>query len=215
MTMFVHSVLGKLRNALLILPLAWLVAGCESTQPPATTRPTGSTPAPQAGGTNENRSPDLLSPGNKITITFSETSSPPPPHEETIREDGRISPPHVGDVVAAGKTAGELQQELHKLYVPTYFKRLTVTVKTEQRFFTVTGEVRTPSLQPYMGEMTVLKGVAAAGGFTDFAKKSKVVVFRTGKAKGIPVDCAKAQNDPSFDIPIYPGDLIRVPRRIW
>lgn len=203
------SKFGSLAWALL---LAFATSGCETTgvqpppPPPALTVP---------GGTNTASSPDLLQPGYKITITFSETPSPPPAHEETIREDGKITPPLVGTVMAAGKKAGELQEELHKLYVPGYFKRLTVTVKTESRFFTVDGEVRAPSLQAYIGEMTVTKGIASAGGFTDFAKKNKVHVIRAGQEKPIIVDCNEARANPKLDIPIYPGDRIWVPRRYF
>ncbi len=198
-------------GGLLVLLVVAAGSGCVSSDPVP--------PPPQPGVTGPGvESPtytDKLSPGNKITINFSETSNPPLPHEETIREDGMITPPLVGAVKATGKSTGELQSELLALYVPKYFKRLTVTVTSEARFFTVDGEVRAAGLQTYIGEMTALKGISSAGGFTDFAKKSKVHVIRPGRDKPIIVDCDKGQRDPKYDIPIYPGDRIYVPRRIW
>jgi polysaccharide export outer membrane protein len=194
----------------LVLLSVLVLSGCETVETTPPPPPSGLIPQ---GGKSAESSPDLIRSGNKVTITFSETATPPPPHEETVREDGKITPPLIGSVVAAGKLAGELQDELHKLYVPSFYKRLTVTVRTDNRFYSVDGEVRTPSLQPYVGEMTLLKGIASAGGFTDFAKKWKVHVIRPGRDKPIVVDCDRAQRDPKLDIPIFPQDRIWVPRR--
>ena len=117
-------------------------------------------------------------------------------------------------LVAAGKKIGELEQELHSRYVPKYFRRLTVTILSDTRYFTVSGQVRKENIIPYRGELTLLEGIAAAGGFTDFAKKTKVQVTR---ANGdiFHVNCNDAQKNPQLDLPIYPGDQIFVPRRLW
>lgn len=171
--------------------------------------------APDAGTTvPAPPSPDLLRAGDKISINYADIPSPPEPHEETIREDGSITPPLIGRVMAAGKTAGTLQQEIYNLYVPKYFRRLTVTVKTESRFYSVSGQVKNPSLQPYIGEMTVLKAIASAGDFTDFANKRNVELTRANMEKFV-IDCERAQRDPKLDLPVYPGDKILVHRRLW
>lgn len=158
-------------------------------------------------------SPDLLRSGDKLTIAYADIPGAMEPHEETIREDGTITLPLIGTVTAAGKTAGALQQEIHTLYVPKYYRRLTVTVKTESRFYSVQGDVKNPSLQPYIGEMTVLKAIASAGDFTDFANKTKVKLRRTNGQEFI-VDCERAMRDSSLDLPVYAGDQIFVPRRL-
>lgn len=79
----------------------------------------------------------------------------------------------MGSIQAAGKTAGQLQRELQEAYVPKLYRRLTVTVLTENRVFFVDGEVRQPGRLVYTGELTVLKAVASAGGFTDFAARTR------------------------------------------
>lgn len=72
-----------------------------------------------------------------------------------------------------------------------------------------------PSRHPYLGEMTLLKAIASAGDFTDFANKKKVEITRANGQK-LRVNCVKAQANPDkFDVPIYPEDAIFVPRRIW
>jgi protein involved in polysaccharide export with SLBB domain len=153
--------------------------------------------------------------GDQVTVNFLSLNGDPnvlPPHNERIREDGTITLSLVGSVVAVGKTAGELQKEIHRLYVPTYFPELTVTVQGETTYFYVDGEVRSPGQKEYPGEMTIVKAISVAGGFTDFAKKTNVRLARGGHTQVINVD--KAQSDPRYDVPVYPGDKIFVKRRL-
>ncbi|MCX8108287.1 MAG: SLBB domain-containing protein, partial [Verrucomicrobiae bacterium] len=67
----------------------------------------------------------------------------------------------------------------------------------------------------YTGEMTVLKAISTAGGFTEFAKRNRVEVTRASGGKPVVVDCVKALKNPRLDIPIYPGDRIFVHKRVW
>ena len=203
------------------------LSGCGTPQyafsgpdPAGVASPTGSTPvsvpAPSDSASSSNSlGADWLSPGNKITITYSGIINAPPKHEEKVREDGYISPPLLGrPVMAAGKTIGQLQEELQKLYVPDYFTRaLTVTVATEERWFFVGGDVRNPNRYLYSGQMTVLKAVQTAGGFTEFAKRTRVQITRADGRKETPVNCDKAVRNPKLDLAIFPGDQIFVDRR--
>jgi len=160
--------------------------------------------------------PDTLRVGDEITIEFRGVPNPPEKHAERVKEDGTIKPPMIdreGSVQAAGVTRLQLEQELQKRY-SKYYKGLTVTVHTENRVFYVNGEVRAPSRYPYAGEMSVLKAVTTAGGFTDFARKSKVqLVHPDGKKTTI--NCVAAQRDPKLDLPVRPDDVIFVPRRYF
>jgi len=161
-------------------------------------------------------SPDRLQPGDKITITYSgNPNAPERKHEDKVREDGYISPPLLSrPVKASDKTVGELQEELHGLYVPALFRSLTITVATEERWFYVGGEVKTPNRFLYSGEMTVLRAIQAAGDFTPFSRRTKVQLIRAnGKMETI--NCDKARKNPKkLDLPVYPGDSINVPSRI-
>jgi polysaccharide export outer membrane protein len=129
-----------------------------------------------------------------------------------IQGDGTITLPLIGSVTAVGKTEGELQKQIHDLYVPKYYQNLTVTVKGEVTYFYVDGEVQQRGQKEYPGQMTIVKAIAAAGGFTDFAKETKVRLTR-GKHTEI-INVKKAIRDPRYDVPVYPGDNIVVPRRI-
>jgi polysaccharide export outer membrane protein len=157
---------------------------------------------------------DQIQPGVKLTIIFSGIPVPPPKHEEKVREDGYISPPLLGRVMAAGKTVGKLQEDLQNLYVPAYFTRaLTVTVLIEERWFYVGGEVKNANRYIYSGEVTVLKAIQAAGDFTPFANRRKVKVIR-GNGKTETVNYDKALKNPKLDLPVYPGDQVIVPIRL-
>ncbi len=160
-------------------------------------------------------STDSLEPGNQITITFSGLSTIPIPYGCRIREDGTISPPYLKHpVTAAGKTVGELERELEQAYVPDIYKTINVTIKTADRFFYVGGEVRQPSRQIFIGRITVTQAIQSAGDFTDFADQREVRVIRANGKVDI-VDCRAALDDPTKDLPVYPGDNIVVERRLF
>ena len=206
---FVDSLMKYVCRGLLVATVL-MAAGCETTR-------TG--PVNPVAGTNEVpltvNSTDSLEPGNQITITFSGLSTIPIPYSCRIREDGTISPPYLkAPIIAAGKTIGELERELEKEYVPAIYKTINVTIRTADRFFYVGGEVRQPSRQIFIGRITVTQAIQSAGDFTDFADQREVRVIRaTGKVDII--DCKAALDDPTRDLPVYPGDNIVVGRRLF
>ena len=155
--------------------------------------------------------------GDLVTIGFNclsgATTDCLPIHQERVHEDGNITLSLIGSVSALNKTTGELQKEIHDRYVPKYFPELTVTVAGESTFFYVDGEVVNRGQKEYPGEMTVVKAISMAGGFTDFAKKTKVRLTRGGHSEII--NAQKAIKDPQYDVPVYPGDKIFVYRRLF
>jgi protein involved in polysaccharide export with SLBB domain len=149
--------------------------------------------------------------GDTVTVVFSGLPTDLPAHMETIKEDGDITLDFVGKIQAVGKTAGELQNEIHDLYVPKLFTHLTVTVNTGDRVYYVRGEVKGPGRQLYVGETTVSKAITSAGDFTDFADHSKVWLIHNGKR--IRVDCDRVFEGKDPDPAVYPNDQIEVARR--
>jgi len=163
-----------------------------------------------------NLEPEVLRVGDSLTVTFIDTPNVIPPFQEKIKEDGTITLTLNQSFRADGKTRGDLEKEIRARYVPDYFKYLTVTVTPDvsTRWYYLDGEVKTPSRQIYNSRTTVLKAIASAGGFTDFANKKKVKLTRVdGRTQT--VNCVKALDKPSLDPEVYPGDKIHVPRRIW
>ena len=161
---------------------------------------------------------DIIRPGETVKIGFhdapaGETSLTSAGTEFPVRADGTINMPLIGSIKAAGKKYGELEAELQKLYVPKYFRALTLVIKPGERFYTVAGEVKSEGRQLYLGETTVLRAISSCGGFNDYANRKKVKINRANGQTEI-VDCRKAANDPKYDRPICPGDHIVVPRSL-
>lgn len=211
MKSFLSAPVKQAARRVLFLVGALFLAGC------ATNHPTNSVPAADGHRSASERpweNPDALRVGELIVIEFSGVSDPPPRHEERIKTDGHVTLPSIGPVQAAGLTRGALEKAIHDKYVPNYYRQLTVIVRNEGRFFYVKGQVNNPGQFPYLKEMTVLKAVAVAGDFTDFAKKTRVVVTRADGRK-FTVNCIKAQGDSRLDLPIFPDDTIEVPRRYF
>jgi polysaccharide export outer membrane protein len=155
--------------------------------------------------------------GDTVTVVFS--GLPPDanmePHEEPIKDDGTLTLPDVGRVKAAGKTPGELQDAIHDLYVPHYYRHLTITVKTTgDRVYYVRGEVKTPGRQMYVGQITVTKAITSAGDFTDFANRKKVSLIRAN-GQHFHINCIRILDGRDPDPPVYPGDQIEVTRSIF
>jgi polysaccharide export outer membrane protein len=198
------------------LSLAGLMfAGCSSPSDEALFSDMPSPPAvtglPGAGGSAADVARFHV--GDAIIVSLSGLPEPYEPHKEPIKEDGTITMPDIGKIQAAGKTAGELQNEIHDFYVPRFYTHLTVTVDIGDRVYYVSGEVKTPGRQLYLGETSVAKAIASAGDFTDFANKRKVWLIRAGQRTKVNVTRVLAGKD--ADPPVYPGDQITVPRRIW
>jgi polysaccharide export outer membrane protein len=97
-----------------------------------------------------------------------------------VRPDGKVSLPLVGEIQATGRTALELQAEVTaKLLVYISDPVVSVIVKEiNSPKISVFGEVRWPDVFPIKQRMTVLNAIALAGGFTEFAKRDRVIVIR-------------------------------------
>ena len=132
---------------------------------------------------------------------------------ERIRDDGTVLLILSVKVHAEGKTVSQLQDAIHDAYVPKYYKSLTVSVKSEERFYYVGGEVRSPNRFPYTGEITVLRAIDSAGGFTDFANR-KAIELRRSNGEFRTIDYNKAKKNPSLDLKVYPNDQIIVRQRV-
>lgn len=171
----------------------------------------GAPATPKNGGAS--LSSTVFQVGDLVKIEFSGPPNPIAPHEEHIKEDGTITL-DIGPVQAAGKTSGQLQKEIRDLYVPRIYKYLSVTVRGADQFYYVGGQVKQPGRLLYLGPVTVTGAIKAAGDFTDFAKRSKVKLIRAG-GQVVIVNCDKAQINPELDLPVYPGDRIDVPQRLF
>jgi len=96
-----------------------------------------------------------------------------------VRIDGRISLRHIGDVAVVGMTPTQLADYLKNLYSTIYEDPiLTVTlVQSNSQQYTVMGQVIAPGLFHLDYPLTIVKAIARAGGFTEWAN-SEITVIR-------------------------------------
>lgn len=200
-------------GALLVLGLAACRTGSGARATEKSGEPSGGTNSTGAISTNVLAAVETLRVGDLVKIDFSGTTAPIPFHEENIKQDGTISLELIGSVQAAGKTTGQLQRELNEQY-KKFYNNLNVTVRAQERFYFVGGEVKKEDRQIYIGPTTLTRAIQSAGGFSDFANKRKVQITReNGKIEY--VNWNKASKDAKLDLPIYPGDSIHVERTLW
>ena len=135
----------------------------------------------------------------------------------TVRPDGKISLPLIHDIQAAGLTATELKEVIKRDLMP-YIGAPEVTVIVQQinswRIY-VQGEVQKPGVYPIRSRTTLSQVISMVGGFTEFAKESKIQIVRESKGEReiIPIDYSLIMKgeSPGQDIYLKPGDTIIVP----
>lgn len=131
-----------------------------------------------------------------------------------VRPDGMISLPLLNDVQAAGFTALELRETLaHKLaaYMPN--PEVSVIVSDIRSFkVSVLGEVAKPGRYELKSWATVLDVLAMAGGFTQYASRSRIVILQpNGKGmKRIPFNYNRVAGEQE-NFYLRNGDIILVP----
>ena len=134
-----------------------------------------------------------------------------------VRSDGKISFPLLGDIQAAGLTPVELSEEIEnglKKYVENPY--VTVHVMDPQsKSFYILGEIQSTGQYPLRKNHTVLQAIALAGGFTEWASKKEIILFRyeNGKEKIYRINYEKIVEGKDFgqNFKLIPDDTIIVP----
>jgi len=136
----------------------------------------------------------------------------------SVRPDGAVSLPLVGDLPATGRSASEIatdvQNRLHRFYQDD--PPVTVQVQEVKSYkIYLVGEVNKPGEYAPSHEVTVLMGLSLAGGFTRFADPDRIVIVRRD-ARGerrIPFDYSAVvgHGDLQQNIALELGDTVIVP----
>lgn len=138
----------------------------------------------------------------------------------TVAPDGYVALRGVGDFYAEGKSLPELRDALVKAYSGILHNPIVnVDLKDFQKpFFIVNGEVAHPGKFDLREDITVTEALAIAGGATQNAKSSQVLLFRRLPG-GTMVEVRKLdlkkmmkKGDLTEDVMLQPGDLIFVPQ---
>lgn len=131
----------------------------------------------------------------------------------TVRPDGMITLPLLGDVRAVGLSTDQLKDILQK----SASKILTdanVTVVVRQinsRKVYVTGQVGMSGAYPLIGSRTVVQALAMAGGLTEYAKGDKILIVRGSMTFKFNYKEVLDGKNLAQNIQLQPGDQVLVP----
>lgn len=131
--------------------------------------------------------------------------------ENEVDASGKIVVGLVGEVPAAGRTVGEVQNEVVEKLRGKILVNPQVAVQVSgYRPVTVIGQVRTPGRYPFSFGLDVRGAVALAAGYDRRGSQSKAVIFRIGQAQ---TGQTAQKCDAGPETPLLPGDTIEIPRR--
>ncbi len=191
------------RSSIYIANVVWLLVCIMSVSLPYAAGAPATRPAPP-----ENY---VLGPGDQLEVTV--YGEPDLSRGVTIKPDGSIALSLIGEIKASGKTTGQLEGELTKLY-SKYLKSPSISVVVHElridRVYLL-GQIKQPGEIQLRPNARILELLATAGGPTNRADLAKAVVIR-GKTETIKLDLVSAlakNQDP--DVKLLPGDVLFIP----
>ena len=183
-----------------------LLGGCSSSPPPVPVE-AAATGGAAGGAPVADIASYKLGPGDALRVTVFR-------HEDLSGEfaldgEGYFAMPLVGEIVAGGRTARELENEVEQaLKSGGYLVEPQVSIEVlNYRPFYIIGEVNNPGSFEYVNGMTVINAVALAGGFTYRADQDDIVISRGGSS-GPEMQAAP-------DTQVLPGDIIEIQERFF
>jgi polysaccharide biosynthesis/export protein len=138
--------------------------------------------------------------------------------DATVRPDGTITLPLIGDLRAAGRTASDLRTEITQR-LSQYIKEYPVTVAVaavNSYRFTVSGSVEHGGAFSPNHYVSFAEAVALAGGPNRYASADEAVILRVGKdgrQRRIPIEYSAILNGtrPDMNLIILSGDIVYIP----
>jgi polysaccharide biosynthesis/export protein len=133
-----------------------------------------------------------------------------------VRSDGKITFPLLDDIPAEGKTTVALKNMIQTLlakFVEAPLVTVTLVNPVSQRYY-ILGEVREIGEYPLIKKLTVVQAFALAKGFTEWASKDRILLYRQNGDKAVMIkidynDIAKGRL--GKDIQLKADDIIIVP----
>ncbi len=135
----------------------------------------------------------------------------------TVRPDGKISLPVIGEIQAAGLAPEALQVQVRDAaakYITDPNVVVVVRTINSRRVF-VTGQVAAPGGQALVGPLTVMQALAQAGGVSEYADSKNITILRTenGRPRVFKFNYKDVSRGRNLDqnITLLPGDTVVVP----
>lgn len=138
---------------------------------------------------------------------------------QPVRFDGYVTLPYLGEVKATGLTVGEFNRQIVRdlaKYVTNPDMAVSIEMYNSCKVY-VLGQVAKPGLVSYRGRVSLVEVLTLAGGYTNTAVQSSVLVIRGtpgGSGMIIRVDVEKIlkKGMAQLDIQLARGDIVYVPR---
>jgi polysaccharide export outer membrane protein len=134
-----------------------------------------------------------------------------------VLPDGKISYPLIGEIIAGGRTIGDLKSEIAEKLVP-YVPEPVLNIEVKQvnsMILYVIGRVNSPGRFVLNANVNVLQALSIAGGLNPFAKRSKIKIFRKqgDQTKVFPFNYDEVVDGVNLgqNITLQRGDVIVVP----
>jgi polysaccharide export outer membrane protein len=187
--------------ALLIgVVVATSLAACDSSPPAAPAPGPGAAPSTL---TNVGGLEYRLGVGDKVKVVVLGQSDLG--GELEVDAGGKIVVALIGEVAAAGRSVGQVQDEIRNKFSQGILREPKVTVQVVgYRPVTVLGQVRQPGRYPFSFGMDVRGAVAMAGGYERRGSTDNAIIFRAGQ-----------KLEASAETPLAPGDTIEIPRKFF
>ncbi len=178
--------------------------------------PAGASRAPQPARPPVERPSYAIMPGDVLRVSV--WKEPDLTGEVTVRPDGKITLPLLGDVEVVGRSPQQLGVELGeglRRFVEDPRVTVAVAQANSARFYII-GQVSKPGVYPLTGRITIIQALSLAGGFLPFAKRDKVAIVRdlNGVQTRIPINyekLEKGKNLQQLNVLLQGGDTIVVP----
>jgi polysaccharide biosynthesis/export protein len=155
--------------------------------------------------------------GPQDVLEISVWRNPDLSRQVTVRPDGRISLPLIGDVKAVGGTTGQLKDAITEK-LKEYKENPTVAIVVQQvnsYFIYVQGAVGSQGRYPLLTKTSLIQALTLAGGLAPDAVRSRVVVFRMMGEGNEPQRMMVNYDDiilrGAENFELQPGDTIVVP----
>ncbi len=135
-----------------------------------------------------------------------------------VNSRGQISLPLIGQIDAVGRTSQQLERLVADRLSEKYLQDPQVTVFMKEFTtvrFTVEGAVNKPGVYPLVGQMTLLRALAVAGGQGALSDMGEVMLFRvapSGERLTQTFDAEKIRTGESVDPLIQNDDMVVVKR---
>jgi len=192
-----------------------------TTKPPApsTTKPTPpATPAPTPATAPATQPPAQAVPsdyriGTEDVIGILFWREMEMSGDVTVRPDGMITLPLLGDVRAVGLSPDQLKDILQK-NAAKFLTEANVTVVVRQinsRKVYVTGQVGMSGAYPLVGSRNVVQAIAMAGGLTEYAKGEEILIVRGSMTFKFNYKEVLKGKRLEQNIQLQPGDQVLVP----